>query len=145
VSEPLMRKRFESNEKVERGKVFYEVESYEDVVTIRRIELPIYPHGNSVTYKLNITIVDEDVCFETFMERQSWGGTGSERIATICVSIPKLETPFFLIENNPHKLSTVEDIKKFLYDIVDWISDTAIYTIDHLLPKEEETKQEITP
>jgi hypothetical protein len=138
-------KRFESEEEVlEGGRVFYEVEYEFDFdsdesfgrVEIRRIWYPIYPHGNNyVEHKLVITAVNGDICFETFETRQDWGGTGSDRLSTLCLNQKGMEGVFFLDPGKLEELNTAADIRKFIDDIIDWISETATCMFMELLPE----------
>jgi len=143
VSEGVeVRRRFEG-ERVEQGKVFYEIEYenkgedyWEGVTRIHKIWYPIWPYGNYVRYTMEIKLED-DLCFRSYRVRMNWNGTGADRLSRICVDVSDLEDIPFLMPSEIEKIQDVEGIKSFLDDIKRFINDTASYMIEKFEPEED--------
>ena len=138
-------RRFEG-EKVEQGKVFYEVEYinekgrddyWEGVTRIHKIHYPIWPYANNVRYTLEVQLEDGMLCFNSYRIRDSWNGTGRDNLGKICVDSTGLEDIPFLMPHEIEKIQDVEDVKRFLDDIKQFIVNSATYMVEMFEPEED--------
>jgi len=140
-------------ERVEQGKVFYKVEYenekgrdeyWEGVTRIHRIWYPIYPYGNHVRYTFEIKLEDGMLCFRSYRVRMSWNGTGADSLSKICVDSTMLEDIPFLMPHEIEDIKDVEDVKRFLNDIKDFLINSATYMIEDFEPEEDIIQTTVT-
>jgi len=132
-------------ERVEQGKVFYEIEYenekgrdeyWEGVTRIHKIHYPIYPYGNHVRYTMEIKLEDGMLCFRSYRVRMSWNGTGADSLSRICVDSTMLEDIPFLMPSEIEDIQNVEDLKRFLDGIKDFLINSATYMIETFEPED---------
>jgi len=141
--EPVV-KRFEGEE-VEQGKIVYEIEyNFDEGINlatravIRRIWYPIWPYGNYVMHKLEVTLDGGDMCINVSRIRMSWNGTGADRIAKVCLDVSEFEhyeIPLLNL-NELDKINTVNDVKEYLNEVLRFVKDYTAYMTEKLMPED---------
>ena len=100
-------------------------DGYADFVKIEKYFYPMPKYGNHVKTVVNIHAeADGGFRFEVYSVRQSWGGTGSDKLLKLYFN-DYAETPFFMRFDEIKKIKNVEDIKRYVKDIAEYIHELA--------------------
>jgi len=96
-------------------------DGYADFVKIEKYFYPMPKYGNHVKTVVDIYAeADGGFRFEVYSVRQNWGGTGSDELLKLYFN-DYAETPFFMWFDEIKNIKSVEDIKKYVRDIAEYI------------------------
>jgi len=96
-------------------------DGYADFVKIEKYFYPMPKYGNHVKTVVDIYAeADGGFRFEVYSVRQNWGGTGSDELLKLYFN-DYAETPFFMWFDEIKNIKSVEDIKKYVRAIAEYI------------------------
>jgi hypothetical protein len=125
AEEPLLKKEFFVEEKKTEYIVSAEVEGgYVTKLTIEKVYYPIYPYGNYVKNVIRIDASEVPYKVEIYDIRMDWNGTGRDSYLDLSYDDYCLETPWWLYREEIERLSSAEDVERFVKGITEYLIDT---------------------
>jgi hypothetical protein len=98
--------------------------NYVTKLTIEKVYYPIYPYGNYVKNVIRIDASEVPYKVEVYDVRMDWNGTGRDSYLDLSFDDYCPETPWWLYRKEVEKLSSAEDVERFVRGITEYILDT---------------------
>jgi hypothetical protein len=97
---------------------------YVQRLTIEKIYYPIYPYGNYVKNVIRVDASEVPIKVEIYDVRMDWNGTGTDSYLDLSFDDYCPETPWWLYREEVERLSSAEDVEKFVEGITEHILST---------------------